>query len=134
MAISSQFYKDLSKVEEKLMGVNPRQLKAYGLFFVEVVVLVAEVFLLPDWAYLWVTLPTAVILSIYPLGLLMNQWKQWRRNVELNFIYEDRFYRVGQIRRYAKNEFTQAKTVRETDTLDTLFAKESEENKTTETN
>ena len=134
MAISSQFYKDLSKVEKKIMGVTPRQLKAYGLFVVDAVVLVAEVILLPDWAYLWVTLPTAFIFSIYPVGLLMNRWKQWKRNVELNFIYENRFYCVGQIRRYAKNEFTQAKTVRETDTLDTLFAKESEENKTTETN
>lgn len=117
MAISSQYYRDLSKVEKKIKGISIRQLKAYSLLVCAGVVLGLEIFFLPDWAFLLVSLPTAFILAIYPVLLLLNRWKERRRKIELYFIYQDRIYMTGQIRRYEKHEFTQKQEIKETDKL-----------------
>ncbi|WP_033599167.1 hypothetical protein [Enterococcus faecalis] len=117
MAISSQFYRDISKIEKKLWKVSFRQLKGYTLLIGVGAVLVGEVLVLPDWAFFLVTFPTALLLGTYPVLLITNRWKAAKRRISLNFIYEDRFFTVGQIRRYEKNEFTQRKTVKETDKI-----------------
>lgn len=115
MAISSEYYRDLSKVEKKIWGISLRQLKAYSLLVGVSIVLVIEVFLLPDWAFYIVALATAFILGIYPVLLLLNKWKERRRKIELYFLYQERIYTTGQIRRYEKHEFTQSKEIKETD-------------------
>lgn len=117
MAMSSQFYRDMSKVEKKVWGISLRQLKAYALLVVVAVVLTAEAFLLPDWAFLLITLPTAFLLGAYPVYLLLNRWTVKRRKIELAFLIEERTYTTGQIRRYEKHEFTQSKEIKETDPI-----------------
>lgn len=115
MAISSEYYRDLSKVEKKIWGISLRQLKAYTLLLGVAGILVVEVFFLPDWAFYLIGLATAFILGPYPVLLLINQWKEKRRKVELYFIYQERIYSTGQIRRYEKHEFTQSKEIKEND-------------------
>lgn len=117
MTISSQYYKDLSKVEKKIKGISFRQFKAYSLLVCTGVVLGVEVFFLPDWAFFLVSIPTAFILATYPVLLLLNRWKERRRKIELYFIYQERIYMTGQIRRYEKHEFTQKQEIKETDQL-----------------
>lgn len=114
---SSQFYRDVSKVEKKIWGISIRQLKAGFLLFLVAAVLMLEIFLLPTWIFNLVSIPTAFLLGIYPTYLLLNKWKDKKRDIELYFIYEDRFYTTGQIRRYEKNEFIQDKNVKETDPI-----------------
>lgn len=115
MAISSEYYRDLSKVEKKIWGISLRQLKAYSLLIGVSIVIGIEVFLLPDWAFYIVALVTGFTLGIYPVLLLVNKWDEKRRKVELYFLYQDRIYMTGQIRRYEKHEFTQKKEIKETD-------------------
>lgn len=117
MAISSEFYKDLSKVERKIWGISVRQLKAYVLLGLVGIVLTVEIFLLPDWAFMFFSIPTAVLLGAYPVLLLLNSWKAKRRKIELYFYYQERTYTTGQIRRYEAHEFTQKETIKETDTI-----------------
>lgn len=117
MAVSSEFYKDLSKVEKKVWSISRRQLKGYLLLVGVFVVLTLEVFFFPDWAFLLFSIPTAVIFGYYPVLLLLNKWKEKRRQIELNFLILEKTYTTGQIRRYEKHEFTQAKEVKETDKI-----------------
>lgn len=117
MAVSSEFYKDLSKVEKKVWSISRRQLKAYSLLVGVSVVLIFEVFFFPDWAFLLFSIPTAVILGYYPVLLLLNKWKKKRRQIELNFLFLEKTYIAGQIRRYEKHEFVQEKEVKETDKI-----------------
>lgn len=117
MAISSEFHKDVSKVERRMWGITKRQLKAYFYLALVMVVMVAEIFLLPEWAFWIISIPTSLVLSIYPLMLLLNKWKEVRRKIELEFYYEDRVYQSGQIRRYDKSEFIQREGVKETDDI-----------------
>jgi hypothetical protein len=117
MAMSSQFYRDMSKIEKKIWGISIRQLKAYALLAGVSVVIGIETFLLPDWAFYLVTLPTAFILGAYPVYLLLNRWTVKRRKIELSFLIEERTYTTGQIRRYEKHEFTQSKEIKETDSI-----------------
>lgn len=44
MAISSEFYKDLSKVEKKIWGITVREFKAYVCFVFIGILLLLEVF------------------------------------------------------------------------------------------
>ncbi|MGX7203082.1 type III secretion system protein PrgI [Enterococcus plantarum] len=117
MAIGSQFYKDVSKIERKVWGISIRQLKAYVLLAGTALILGVEIFFLPDWAFLIFSLPTAIVLGYYPVFLLLDTWKEKKRKFELYFYYEDRPYRSGQIRRYGKHEFTSKETVKETDEI-----------------
>ncbi|MEI5992464.1 hypothetical protein A5881_004020 [Enterococcus termitis] len=117
MAIGSQFYRDVSKVERKVWGISLRQLKAYFLLLGIALILGVEIFFLPDWAFLLFSLPTAFVLGCYPVFLLLDTWKEKKRKLELHFYYEERTYRTGQIRRYDKHEFTQKETVKETDEI-----------------
>ncbi|WP_429951631.1 PrgI family mobile element protein [Enterococcus sp. AZ101] len=117
MAIGSQFYKDVSKIERKVWGISIRQFKAYVIFIGIAIVLGIEIFFLPDWAFLIFCVPTALILGAYPVLLLLDAWREKKRKIELYFYYEDRPYRSGQIRRYEKHEFTQKETVKETDSI-----------------
>lgn len=117
MAMSSKFYKDISKVERKVWGVSWRQLKAYLMFLGIAGLMIAEIFLLPDWAFILFSVPSAMILGSYPLFLLLDTWKQKKRKFELRFYYEERTFQTGQIRRYRAHEFTQKKNVNETDTI-----------------
>ncbi|MFP7307221.1 PrgI family protein [Enterococcus faecalis] len=113
----SQFYRDISKVEKKIRRVSIRQLKAYFYLFIISVVLVGEVFLLPTWAFYLAAIVTALLLVPYPVLLLLNRWREVRRRIELYFLYEERIYTTNQIRRVAANEFTQDKSVHETDSI-----------------
>lgn len=115
--MSSQFYRDMSKVEMKIWGISIRQLKAYGLLAGVAVVITAEAFLLPDWAFLLVTLPTAFLLGTYPVYLLLDRWTVKRRKIKLSFLIEKRTYTTGQIRRYEKHEFIPDKKIKETDPI-----------------
>lgn len=51
MAISSEFYKDLSKIETKIWGLSKREFKAYVSLAGITVLLVLEVIFLPDWLF-----------------------------------------------------------------------------------
>ena len=51
MAISSEFYKDLSKIETKIWGLSKREFKAYVSLAGITVLLVLEVVFLPDWLF-----------------------------------------------------------------------------------
>lgn len=113
----SQFYRDISKVEKRIRRVSIRELKAYFYLFLISVVLVCEVFLLPTWAFYLVALLTAFPLLPYPVLLLLNRWREFRRRIELYFLYEERIYTTNQIRRYETHEFTQDKSVNETDPI-----------------
>ena len=117
MAISSQYYRDMSKVEKKIWGVSLRQVKAYALLVGISILLVIEVFFVPDWAFFPVAILTAFLLCPYPILLLLNLWKEKRRKIELYFLYKERVYMTGQIRRYEKHEFTQKQEIKETDRL-----------------
>lgn len=117
MAISSQYYRDMSKIEKKVWNISKRQLKAYTLLVGVSIILIIEVFLVPDWAFFLVSAPTVVLLAPYPVLLLLDQWKAKRRKMELYFLYQERTYMTGQIRRYGKHEFTQSKEVKETDRI-----------------
>ena len=113
----SQFYRDISKVEKRIRRVSIRQLKAYFYLVIISVALVCEVLLLPTWAFYIAALLTSLLLLPYPVLLLLNRWRECRRRIELYFLYEDRFYTTNQIRRYEVNEFTQNKSVHETDPI-----------------
>ena len=52
MAISSEFYKDLSKVEKKIWGITVREFKAYVCFVFIGILLLLEVFFCRIF-YLW---------------------------------------------------------------------------------
>jgi len=117
MALGSQFYKDMSKVEKKIFGISIRQAKAYVLLLGVGIVLGVETFLLPDWAFLLGTLPTAFILGSYPVYLLLDKWNEKKRKIALRFYYQERTFTTGQIRRYDKHEFTQKEGIKETDTI-----------------
>lgn len=118
MAISSQFYEDLSKVEKKIFGVTYRQAKASVLLAGVTAVSIVEVFLLPDWAFYFVAIPTVGLMGFYPTLLLINKWRVFKRWLELKFLYENSFYYTGQIRRYEKHEFIPKKGVSETDKIE----------------
>lgn len=105
MAIESEFYKDLSKIEKKYFKFTKRQFKAYLALSGATAVVFAESFFLPEWAFYLVTVPTALILSAYPVALLTDNWRVWKRKVQLKFQFEDNYYRSNQIRRYSKDEF-----------------------------
>ncbi|SJZ45441.1 hypothetical protein SAMN02745116_00366 [Pilibacter termitis] len=113
MAISSEYYRDLSKVEKRIFKVTKRQFKGFLLLGVALIVGVAEVFLLPDWVYLLVSAPTVILLGTYPFLLILNKWKEFRRTIALYFIHEESFYQTYQIRRYEKHEFIAQKEVKE---------------------
>lgn len=117
MAMSSQFYKDMSKVEKKIFKISVRQAKAYALYFLTTIVLIVEIMFLPEWAYLIVGLLTAFLLGTYPTLLMVNQWKRQKRKIELYFIDDERFFRTNQIRRYKKDEFIPKKGIKETDRI-----------------
>jgi hypothetical protein len=111
----SEFFKDLSKVEKKYHGYSLQQLKVIFQFAGIVGITVGEAFLVPDWAFLYVTLPTAFLLGTVPTLKYLDKWKKVQRKIELFFIYEDNFYTTGQIRKYESHEFTQKTSVCETD-------------------
>ena len=118
MSVSSEFYRDLSKVEKKAWGMSYRQLRAYLLLAVVSLILILEALFLPDWAFFIVTFPTALVLGIYPVLLLINQWREKRRKLELYFLFEERLYSSGKIRRYDKHEFIQSNKIKETDSIE----------------
>lgn len=113
----SQFYRDISKVEKRIRRVSVRQLKAYLYLFLISVALVCEVLLLPTWTFYFSAFLTALLLLPYPVLLLLNRWQEFRRRIELYFLYEERIYLTNQIRRYEPNEFIQKKFVHETDSI-----------------
>lgn len=117
MEVGSNFYRDISKIEKKVWGISFRLLKAILFFILIFIILLIEVFFFPDWAFMLFALPTALGLGYYPMLLILNRWPEKRRKIELNFIYEDRFYQSGQIRRYDSSEFIQAKNIKETDII-----------------
>lgn len=117
MSMSSQFYRDISKVERKIWGIGTRQLKAYAWYLVTAIVLILEIIYLPSWVYFIVCLLTAFLLGTYPTLLLLNQWKRQKRKIELYFIDEEHFFRTNQIRRYEKDEFIPKKEIKETDRI-----------------
>ncbi|PTN92737.1 type III secretion system protein PrgI, partial [Enterococcus faecalis] len=49
MAISSEYYKDLTKVEKKVWGITLREVKAYLCLVGITLLLLLEVFFLPTW-------------------------------------------------------------------------------------
>lgn len=117
MAISSEYYKDLTKVEKKVWGITLREVKAYLCLVGIILLLLLEVFFLPTWAFLICSLATSFLLGWYPVFLLMNKWEEKKRAFLLRFYYEDRSFRTGKIRRYEKSEFIQKETVKETDVI-----------------
>lgn len=117
MAMSSQFYRDMSKVEKKFWGISRRLVKAIFLYVLVSVILVVEVLFLPDWAFYIVALVTSFALGTYPTLLLLNKWREKKRQLELQFLREERTYQTYQIRRYSKDEFIAKKTVKETDRI-----------------
>ncbi|HEY0221627.1 MAG TPA: PrgI family protein [Lactovum miscens] len=117
MAISSQFHRDLSKVENKILRISKRKLMAYTLLGLALIPLSLEVFFLPTWLFYVVVFPTGIVLGGYPFLLLTNKWKTTRRRIELYFMEEDSYYQTGQIRRYESFEFTQQASVKETDNI-----------------
>jgi len=117
MAVSSEFYRDLSKVEKKIFRLSLRKAKAYALFALAILPLTVEFIFLPNWIFYLVFFPTGFLLAVYPTLLLLDQWRERRRKLELYFSYEEKVYRSGQIRRYEKHEFIQDKSVRETDEI-----------------
>lgn len=117
MAIGSQFYKDVSKIERKVWGISLRQLKAYLMLVGIAILLLIEIFFLPDWAFMLISIPTSFVLALYPVFLLLDTWKQKKRKLELHFYYEERAFKTGQIRSYAKHEFTQKENIKETDAI-----------------
>uniref|UniRef100_UPI00359CA186 PrgI family mobile element protein n=1 Tax=Lactococcus garvieae TaxID=1363 RepID=UPI00359CA186 len=114
MAIQSQFYRDLSKIEKKIWNVTWRQFKAFSLLLGVAIIVVSETLLLPDWALYVVALPTAFVLGYYPVYLLLGKWKKKKREFELHFMIENTYYYAGKIRRYAKHEFIPDKNSKET--------------------
>ncbi len=114
MAIQSQFYRDLSKIEKKIWNVTWRQFKAISMLVGVGAIVTAETLLLPDWALYFVALPTAIVLGVYPMYLYTGKWKEKKREIELYFIEEDSFYQSGKIRRYEKHEFIPDKNTKET--------------------
>lgn len=117
MAVSSEFYRDLSKVEKKIFKISLRKAKAYAYLALALVPLTIEFIFLPDWIFYLVFFPTGALFATYPTLLLLDQWRERKRKIELYFSYEERIYQSGQIRRYEKNEFTQAKSVKEIDEI-----------------
>lgn len=117
MAISSEFYRDLSKIEKKIFKVSKRQLRGYTFLALAGVVLMVEALVFPDWAFFVFSFPTALILGTYPILVLLNRWKEKKRRILLYFYYEERSYLTGQIRRYTADEFRTDEHVQETDTF-----------------
>lgn len=117
MAISSEFYRDLSKIEKKIFRVSKRQLRGYAFLALAGAVLIVEALVFPDWAFLVFSFPSAVVLGTYPVLLLLNRWEEKKRRLLLTFYYEERSYLTGQIRRYTADEFTPDDAVQETDTF-----------------
>lgn len=117
MAISSEFYKDLSKVEKKIWGITVREFKAYVCFVFIGILLLLEVFFLPDLLFMVCALVTSFALGWYPVLLMMNKWKEVKRAFYLRFYYEERTFQTGKIRRYQKDEFVQKETIKETDVI-----------------
>jgi len=114
MALSSQFYKDLSKIERKIRGTSVRQLKAVSMLIGITALLVVESLFLPNWAFWVISLPTSFALGFYPFLLLQNKWSTTKRKIELYFKEEDSYYRTNQIRRYEASEFIAKEGVKET--------------------
>lgn len=114
MAIQSQFYRDLSKIEKKVWGISFRQFKAFSILFGVALIVIGETLLLPDWALYFVALPTAFVLGYYPVYLLLGKWKKKKRDFELRFKIENVYYHTGKIRRYEKDEFIPDKHSKET--------------------
>lgn len=110
----SEFYKDLSKIEKKYHGISLKKIKIGFQFFEITLIALVESFLVPDWAFYLVTLPTALFLGTIPALDYMDKWKRVRRKLELFFVYEDNFYTTGQIRRYEANEFIEKDNICET--------------------
>ena len=117
MAVSSEFYRDLSKVEKKIFKISLRKAKAYALLSLAVVPLTIEFIFLPDFIFYLVFFPTGALFGTYPTLLLLDQWRERKRKIELYFSYEERIFQSGQIRRYEKNEFNPDKSVKETDEI-----------------
>lgn len=118
MAVSSEFYRDLSKVEKKIFRVSLRKAKAYALLALAIIPLTIEFLFLPDWIFYFVFFPTGALFGTYPTLLLLDQWRERKRKLELYFSFEERIYQSGQIRRYDSNEFNQDKSVNETDEIE----------------
>ncbi|MCW2281204.1 PrgI family protein [Lactococcus lactis] len=117
MAVSSEFYRDLSKIEKKIFKLSLRKAKAFALLALAILPLAVEYLFLPDWIFYLVFFPTGLLLGTYPTLLLLDQWREKKRKVELYFSYEERIYQSGQIRRYEAHEFNPKPSVKETDDI-----------------
>lgn len=115
--MQSEFQRDISNIEKKMFGVSRRQLKAFVILGLVSAIVVVEALFLPTWAFYVMAFITGLVLGIYPVLLLTDQWKKRKRQITLYFTYEERIYTSGQIRRYEANEFIQTNTVKETDSI-----------------
>ena len=75
MAISSEFYKDLSKVEKKSGELQSENLKRMFALFYRDISSVRSIFL-PDLLFMVCALVTSFALGWYPVLLMMNKWKE----------------------------------------------------------
>lgn len=115
--MQSEFYRDTSQMEKKLFGISKRQFRALLLYLLMAVIVILEALLLPEWSLFPAAFVTGVLLGVYPTLLLMDKWKLFKRKISLYFLYEERLYVTGQIRRYEKDEFIQEKGIKETDDI-----------------
>lgn len=118
MAMQSEFYKDLSTVENRTFKVTKTQFKAIIYLTLTTIVIIVEAFFIPQGILFYVVGGlTGTLLGAYPVLLLLGKWREYRRKIELFFLHEDRYLQSHQIRRYSKDEFIQAETVKETDAI-----------------
>lgn len=116
MAVNSEFYKDMSKVEKKVWGITYRQLKAGLSLILSVVLISLSVFFIQDLALLIIlVLICWLIFGLYPVLVMIGKADEIKRKLRTLFLYQNAYYYSGQIRRYAKNEFVQQKNISETD-------------------
>lgn len=94
MAISSEFYKDLSKVEKKSGELQSENLKRMFALFYRDISSVRSIFL-PDLLFMVCALVTSFALGWYPVLLMMNKWKEVKRAFTYAFIMRNEPFRLG---------------------------------------
>ena len=115
--MQSRFYLDFSKIDKKYRGFSKAQYFSIFLMIIAFAGVILMVFFLPNDILYTVGLPVSLLLVAVPILIFTGSWRQVKRKIAMQFLYDKAEYYTGKIRRYDANDFVHAKNVMRTDKI-----------------